>query len=79
MAYLWIITTVLLAGCASNGILLHDFSCKGKATIVGGGSGFSGINGSIDCGDGFVLKSGIDASQIFKNEELMPLKGGITK
>ena len=49
---------LLFSGCATSsllGILSHDFTCKGKATIVGGGSGFSGLNGTIDCGDGFEI------------------------
>ena len=50
-------------GCAGNGALLQHIDCKGKATIVGGGSGFSGLNGSIDCGDGFKLKTGTTGLQ----------------
>ena len=50
-------------GCLGNGALLQDTFCKGKATIVGGGSGFSGINGTIDCGDGFTFVSGTKGSQ----------------
>jgi len=52
-----------LTGCLGNGALLQDTYCKGKATIVGGGSGFSGINGTIDCGDGFTFVSGTKGNQ----------------
>ena len=55
---------LLLAGCTGNGALLQDTYCKGKATIVGGGSGFTGINGTIDCGDGFTFVSGTKGNQI---------------
>jgi hypothetical protein len=58
-----LILALLLTGCVGNGALLQDFSCRGKATIVGGGSGFSGINGTIDCGDGFALQSGTKGNQ----------------
>jgi hypothetical protein len=64
MILVWIAAVLMFSGCGSNGTLLHDFACKGKATIVGGGSGFMGINGTIDCGDGFMLKSGTDANQV---------------
>lgn len=59
---------LLCAGCLGNGALLQDFTCKGKATIVGGGSGFSGINGTIDCGDGFTLTSGTKGQQAIQKE-----------
>lgn len=57
------LAAMLLGGCVGNGALLQDIECKGKATIVGGGSGFSGINGTIDCGDGFKLITGTKGSQ----------------
>lgn len=69
---------LLLGGCVGNGALLHDFSCKGKATIVGGGSGFSGINGTIDCGDGFVLKSGTKGDQTIIELPKAPNEIGVT-
>jgi len=53
-----LVLAALCSGCVGNGALLQDIECKGKITIVGGGSGFSGLNGNLDCGDGFVLKSG---------------------
>jgi hypothetical protein len=62
----FVVVLSILGACAlamfgcGNAALLHDFACKGKATIVGGGSGFSGINGVVDCGDGFELRSGTE-------------------
>ena len=63
MRIIAIIIALLTAGCLGNGALLQDTECYGKATIVGGGSGFTGINGSIDCGDGFVFRSGTKGKQ----------------
>ena len=62
---MWLLISIalLLTGCLGNGALLQDTYCKGKATILGGGSGFSGINGTIDCGDGFTFVSGTKGNQ----------------
>jgi len=69
---------LLFGGCLGNGALLQDFSCKGKATIVGGGSGFTGINGTIDCGEGFTLTSGTKGSQILVVPDA-PVPPGVTQ
>jgi hypothetical protein len=63
MILVWLAFMLMISGCSNNGVLLHDFACKGKATLVGGGSGFSGINGAIDCGEGFTLKTGTSADK----------------
>lgn len=68
MRYLVLAVAVLTcAGCVGSGLLQQDFSCRGKATIVGGGSGFTGVNGTIDCGEGFVLQSGTKGNQTIIN------------
>lgn len=60
----YLLLVLLLQGCSVVKAfdLDHDFECKGKATILGGGSGFSGVNGTIDCGEGFSFKSGTSKS-----------------
>lgn len=71
MKYVWVTITYMflalllsgLGGCVGNGALLQDIECAGKISVVGSGSGFAGLNGAVDCGDGFKLNTGTRGSQ----------------
>lgn len=57
----------LLGGCVGAqqlGAVPAHIACKGKATIVGSGSGFAGVNGVLDCGEGFSLDTGPDLAPV---------------
>lgn len=60
---LWVTFALALTGCGSlqpPGTVPAHLSCKGKGTLVGTASGFSGVNMAIDCGDGLIFDSGPD-------------------